>query len=135
MAKKPFVKPQMHVIMLPDVPQGVDLASLSDEELLEVLRRNRYEEQRRCFMASENFIAREIAGQMVLVPVDGAPLNGMIAMTPTGAFLMEQLRERRTWADLAQALQSRYNIAQDTANADTRAFLDKAVRSGLVVAC
>lgn len=134
MAKKPFVKPQMQVIMLPDLEPGTELASLSDEELLELLKKHRPQDKR-SFKASANFIAREIAGQMVLVPIDGAQLNGMIAMTPTGAFLMDQMKEKRTQADLADELEKRYGIPPETALADTGAFLNKALRDGLVVAC
>lgn len=134
MAKKPFVKPQMQVIMLPDLEPGTDLARMSDEELLALLRKHRAQEQRG-YRVSENYIAREIAGQMVLVPTDGAQLNGMIAMTPTGAFLMDQMKEKRTQADLAGELEKRYGIPLETARADTDAFLNKALRDGLVVAC
>lgn len=134
MAKKPFVKPQMQVIMLPDLEPDTDLARMSDEELLALLRKYRPQAQR-CYRASEQYIAREIAGQLVLVPADGAKLNGMIAMTPTGAFLMDQMKEKRTQADLAGELEKRYGIPPETARADTDAFLNKALRDGLVVAC
>lgn len=133
--KKPFVRPQMHVVSLPDLPEGTDLASLSDEALCALLEKNRVQEQMRCFKASGNFISREIAGQTVLVPVDGAKLNGMIAMSPSGAFLMELLREGRTQADLAYALEKKYGIPGETALTDAGAFLNKALRDGLVVAC
>lgn len=133
--KKPFERPQMHVVSLPDVPEGTDLASLSDDELLALLEKNHFEEQKRCYKASENYISREIAGQMVLVPMDGAQLNGMIAMSPSGAFLMELMREERTQADLAYALEKKYGIGNETALCDAGAFLNKALRDGLVVAC
>ncbi len=125
----------MHVVALPDMPEGTDLAGLSDEELCALLEKNRIEAQKRCFKVSGNFISREIAGQTVLVPVDGARLNGMIAMSPSGAFLLELMREERTQADLAYALEKKYGITSETALYDAGAFLNKALRDGLVVAC
>lgn len=125
----------MHIISLPDMPKGTDLASLSDEELLALMKKNHFEEQKRCYKAGENYIVREIAGQTVLVPTAGAKFNGMVAMSPSGAFLMELMVEERTQADLACALEKKYGIASETALCDAGAFLSKALRDGLVVVC
>jgi len=67
--------------------------------------------------------------------VDGARLNGMIAMTSSGAYLLELMRERRTQADLAYALMEKYGIEKNAAFLDAGAFLSKAMRDGLVIAC
>ena len=71
----------------------------------------------------------------MLVPADGAQLNGMIAMTSSGAFLLELMRERRTQADLAYALMERYGIEKYAAFADVCAFLNKAIRDRLIIVC
>lgn len=134
--KKPFCRPETHLVRLDGVDlSGGGIASLPEEELLALMKAGRYDENKRQYAAAEGFIDREIAGQTVLVPVDGSALNGMIAMNETGAFLWKTLKTRRTEDDLIVALQQAYGVDEARAAQDVRRFLDKAIDSGLVTDC
>ena len=73
----------------------------------------------RAYIANDSFITREIAGEVVAVPVGEAStnLNGMITFTETGGYLWKLLKERQTVDSLCKALQKEYgedrNYRQD----------------------
>ena len=75
----------------------------------------------------KELIRREIAGDVILVPVGGTVLenNGLFALNELGAFLWDRLESAEDEESLVQAVLSEYEVDEETARADTAAFLQK----------
>ena len=75
----------------------------------------------------KELIRREIAGDVILVPVGGTVLenNGLFALNELGAFLWDRLESAEDEESLVQAVLSEYEVDEDTARTDTAEFLQK----------
>lgn len=82
----------------------------------------------------DGFVLREIAGSFMVVPVGRRTqeIPGVIALTETGALLWKRLAEGADEKDLVQALLDDYEVSEDQATADVRAFVEKAAEQGLL---
>ena len=71
----------------------------------------------------KRLIKRNIAGDIILVPVGDASLEikGLITLNETGEFLWDALEK----AALAAMLAAEYDVDTATAEADTKVFLQK----------
>ena len=86
------------------------------------------------YVASEGFVTREIAGEVLAVPVGAMTqkLNGMITFSPSGALLWKMLQEPCTEEALTAALAAQYGKAPCEVEEDVRAFVAGALARGLV---
>ena len=84
---------------------------------------------------NENFLLRDVAGSLVIVPVGAAVATfpGMITLNATAAFLWEQLETEQTVESLVAALMSRYDVDQARATADVVAILERLEPTGALV--
>lgn len=84
---------------------------------------------------SENFLLRDVAGTLVIVPVGAAvsAFPGMITLNDTAAYLWELLEQEQTVASLAAGLMDRYEVDEEKATADVEAFLEKLKPTGAIV--
>lgn len=82
-----------------------------------------------------NFLLREVADSLVLVPVGEATkaFPGMITMNPTAKFLWELLAQEQTAESLTAALVERYEVSRETAAEDVAAFLQKLTSATAVI--
>lgn len=82
-----------------------------------------------------DFLLRDVAGTFVIVPVGEAVTSfpGMITVNSTGAYLWELLEQEQTEASLVKALTDRYEVDENTAGADVRAFLDRLKPVGALI--
>jgi hypothetical protein len=82
-----------------------------------------------------DFLMREVAGSLVLVPVGEAARKfpGMVTMNATSAFLWEQLAGEQTQESLVQALQAEYDVDEALAAVDVKRFLDKLTEIGAII--
>ncbi len=73
----------------------------------------------------KDLIRREIAGDVILVPVGGTMLenNGLFALNELGAFLWDRLEAAEDEAALVAAVLREYDVDEETARTDTAAFL------------
>lgn len=72
------------------------------------------------------FLLREVAGQKVVLPTEGAlDLNMMITLNDTGAFLWEKLQSETTEEALVAALLEEYDVDEATAQKSVAAFVKK----------
>ena len=80
------------------------------------------------------FVMRDIAGDIVIVPVGDSALayNGMITTTKTGAELWKVLETGCNREMLIQTLLDRFDVDYDTASADTDKFLADLASLGLI---
>ena len=74
----------------------------------------------------DNFILREVAGQNVVLPMDGdIDMNTMITLNGTGAFLWERLQSETTEDALVAALLEEYDVDEATARECVQNFVGK----------
>lgn len=75
----------------------------------------------------KELIRREIAGDVLLVPVGGTVLenNGLFALNELGAFLWDRLETAADEETLVQAVLAEYEVEETTARTDTAEFLQK----------
>lgn len=75
--------------------------------------------------ASSKYVLREIAGEIMLVPVglSEAKINGLIALNQTGGFIFKALSENRTIEELIEMVTFEYEIDAELARKDVEDFL------------
>ena len=129
--KQPWETSQFHLTSLPDGMDNCELASLSDEELAKFLQKPI------CYRVSDGFVTREIAGEVLAVPVGAQvqKLNGMITFSEAGALLWKLLEKPRTKEDLAMLLAAEYGKEPAEVKDDVNEFIDRALERGLIVKC
>ena len=82
-----------------------------------------------------DFLLRDVAGSIVIVPVGAAvtAFPGMVTLNATGAYIWELLETEQTEGSLTQALVARYEVDEATALEDIRAFVEKLKKIGAIV--
>lgn len=84
---------------------------------------------------SPDFLLRDVADSLVLVPVGAATerFPGMITLNETGKLLWEALETEQTLDTLTAKLLEEYEVTQAQAQTDVEAFLKKLTAVGAVV--
>ena len=84
---------------------------------------------------ADDFIVREIAEELILVPVakTRADLSAVLVLEGIGRHVWELLATYDSEEDLLQALVSEYDVEPDIAAADLRSFLDELRELGALV--
>ena len=84
---------------------------------------------------SPDFLLRDVADSLVLVPVGAATerFPGMITLNESGKLLWEALATEQTPETLTELLLEQYEVAPQQARADVDAFLKKLCAVGAVV--
>lgn len=80
------------------------------------------------------FIARDIAGELVLVPVGRAAQNckGLITCNEMGAFIWRRLENEISMDALTAAILDEFEVDEATARADAEEFVAKLKEIGAV---
>lgn len=75
----------------------------------------------------EEYLLRKVAGSSVVIPLgkSSVDFNGMITLSETGAFLWKKIEQGADEKELVAALLEEYEIDEETAKNDTKAFLAK----------
>lgn len=83
---------------------------------------------------SPDFLLRDVADSVVLVPVGAATQRfpGMITLNETGKFLWNALETEQTLETLTAKLLEEYDVPPQQAQADVEAFLKKLAAVGAV---
>lgn len=73
------------------------------------------------------FIARDIAGELVLVPVGTAAKNyaGLVTCNEVGAFIWKTLESEKSMDELVNAILDEFEINEATARKDAEEFVEK----------
>lgn len=84
---------------------------------------------------NENFLLREVAGTLVVVPVGTAvsAFPGMITLNTVGAYIWELLETEQTVDSIVQAIMDRYDVEEVQAQTDVEKFLNKLRPTGALV--
>ena len=82
----------------------------------------------------DGFILREVNKQPVVVSVGAASkiFHGMIKLNSTGAFLFEKLQKETSEEELVKALVKKYEVEEDVAKNDVKAFVDSLEKPGII---
>lgn len=88
----------------------------------------------RIFRQQRSMVTREIAGEVLLVPVRGklAQLQRIFVLNPVGAYIWSQLDGERDLAQVHQGLVERFEVAESQAEADLFEYLGALEDAGLV---
>lgn len=84
---------------------------------------------------NQDFLLRDVAGTLVIVPVGAAvsAFPGMITLNGTGAYLWELLETEQTVETLTQALVARYEVDSEIARQDVEVFVNKLQPTGALI--
>lgn len=87
------------------------------------------------FQANPEFMTREIAGEVVLVPVGktAVDFNGLATLNKTGAFLWKLLEEKRTVSELCKTLAAKYGLEEEQVLDDVTEFITMAQKKQAVL--
>ena len=82
-----------------------------------------------------NFLLRDVADSLVIVPVGAAAADfpGMITLNATGKYLWELLETEQTVETLTQALVDRYEVDSDNVRQDVETFVNKLQPTGALI--
>lgn len=82
----------------------------------------------------KEFIKRDVAGDIVLVPVGKTVLesNGLFVMNELGAFLWDLLPGAETAEELCEAVLAEYEVTREVAAKDIAEFLDTLRDMGII---
>ncbi len=80
------------------------------------------------------FVTREVAGDVLLVPVGktSLDLNGMLTLNELGAELWKRIPEARDEEALADSIIEDYDVTPEQARADVHEFLEKLRELGIL---
>lgn len=82
----------------------------------------------------DGFILREVAGSYIVVAVGEAvkDFKGVINLNETGALLWKELAKGATEQDLKNALLNEYEVTEEIAEIDVKAFIDSLNKANLI---
>lgn len=80
------------------------------------------------------FVMREVAGEILLVPVEetALKLNGMITLNSVSAVIWKALEEQTDYDRILGRILERFNVSYETAKRDLDEFLAQMQEAGLL---
>lgn len=86
------------------------------------------------YIAKSNFELKDIAGDIVLLPrgAQTVDYNYVIVFNEAGADVYKALENAATVEELAQLLVEKYNIDENTALADVKAYVEKMLENEII---
>lgn len=86
------------------------------------------------YVAAPDIVARQVAGEQLLVPVRGsaARIDYLFTCNEVGAFIYGRLDGLRDLEALARAVSEAFEVEETRARRDVEAFLDALLEAGLV---
>lgn len=85
--------------------------------------------------ANPEFISREIAGELVLVPIGSAAAScgGLITCNEVGAFIWNRIKDGCDMETLTAAITSEFETDDSTAAADAEEFIGRLRSLGAII--
>ena len=83
----------------------------------------------------DGFVLREIDNEYMVVPVSemAEKIHGIINLSETGAFLWKLLNTDQEEEQLIAAMLAEYEVEEQTARQDVRAFVDGLEKRGFLI--
>ena len=88
--------------------------------------------ENRKFSLKKGYVAREIAGEYIAVPVDSSCGAHIIVLNLVSKFLWDQLSTEKTFDELLDAMLKNYTVSQQEAEQDLKEFLMQLIENGLL---
>ena len=87
-----------------------------------------------CFVKGPDLVARQIAGETIIVPVRAnvAELDCLFTLNEVGSLTWDLLDGRTTVGQIAEAICQAFDVAPEAAAADLMAFLDDLREAGVI---
>lgn len=80
----------------------------------------------------QGYVAREIAGEYIAVPVDSSCGAHIIVLNPVSKFLWDEMQTEKTFEELLDAMLKNYDVSKDEAESDLKEFIMQLVENGLL---
>ena len=84
------------------------------------------------FSIKQGYVAREIAGEYIAVPVDSSCGTNIVILNPVSKFLWDELRTEKTFDELLDAILKNYDVSKEEAETDLKEFLMQLIENGLL---
>lgn len=84
------------------------------------------------FSIKQGYVAREIAGEYVAVPVDSSCGAHIVVLNPVSKFLWDELKTEKTFDELLDAMLKNYDVPKEEAEQDLKEFLMQLIENGLL---
>ena len=80
----------------------------------------------------QGYVAREIAGEYIAVPVDSSCGAHIIVLNPVSKFLWDEMQTEKTFEELLDAMLKNYDVPKEEAETDLKEFIMQFVENGLL---
>ncbi len=84
------------------------------------------------YSIKKGYIAREIAGEYIAVPVNSSCGKSIVVFNPVSYFLWQELQHEKSFDELLDATLKNYDISKEEAEKDLNDFLIQLTENGLV---
>lgn len=84
------------------------------------------------FSIKQGYVAREIAGEYIAVPVDSSVSSNIVVLNPVSKFLWDELATEKSFDELLDAMLKNYDVSKDEAETDLKEFLMQLLENGLL---
>ena len=84
------------------------------------------------FSIKQGYVAREIAGEYIAVPVDSSCGAHIVVLNPVSKFLWDELKTEKTFDELLDAMLKNYDVSKEEAEQDLKEFLMQLIENGLL---
>lgn len=87
------------------------------------------------FKQNENVVRRDIADEILLVPIRGsvADMRQIFTLDEVSGFIWDQLERDRGYDEILAALLERYDVESERADADLEELVDALMEAELIV--
>lgn len=86
----------------------------------------------RKFSIKQGYVAREVAGEYLAVPVDSSVGANIVVLNEVSKFLWDELKTEKAFDELLNAMLGNYDVPKDEAEADLKEFLMQLIENGLL---
>ncbi len=79
------------------------------------------------------FLTHETKGEHITISTTGTKFNGLIRSNPTGAFIVESLKNDTTESETVDKMLAKYDVDRDTAEKDVASIISQLRKIGAVI--
>ena len=88
----------------------------------------------KCFLKENNCVAREIAGETIIVPIKGrvGDLDSIYTLNEVGTLIWQLIDGQKNIGQIVQAVRQAYDVESEEVTRDTFDFLGSLEKAGLI---
>jgi hypothetical protein len=89
----------------------------------------------RRYRREEHIVAREIAGETILVPIRGnlADMQRIFSLNPVAAYIWERLDGETHLEDISKGIVANFEVEKEEAEADIHEFITELQQADLII--